>query len=283
MEDLGFRGGIAQAAAVLASTERLTVGIGIMPAAVRNVAFTAMEVATLAQLFPGRLVVRIGHGMPGWLMQLGAWPARPLSFLAAYTEALQALLRGETVTVSDAGVVVDDVRLEPSSVPQVVPPVVLGVRGPKSLAVAGRVADGTVLAEPVTPEYVHAALAQVAPAGRHVVVAYNIASVDDDETRAIDSARPGLEWIGERDWAPHIDPLPFAEEFRALRAQASSREAFAAAMAARWVQQLALAGTPAQVHDRLAELASAGVTSNVLLPVGADPFEALERVGVLAQ
>ncbi|MET0773833.1 MAG: LLM class flavin-dependent oxidoreductase, partial [Candidatus Limnocylindrales bacterium] len=43
VEDLGFRGGIAQAGAVLASTERIIVGIGILPAGARNAAFAAME------------------------------------------------------------------------------------------------------------------------------------------------------------------------------------------------------------------------------------------------
>jgi alkanesulfonate monooxygenase SsuD/methylene tetrahydromethanopterin reductase-like flavin-dependent oxidoreductase (luciferase family) len=43
VEDLGFRGGLSQAAAVLASTQRIDVGIGILPAASRNVAFAAME------------------------------------------------------------------------------------------------------------------------------------------------------------------------------------------------------------------------------------------------
>ncbi len=52
VEDLGYRGGVAQAAAVLAATEHIRVGIGILPAAARNVAFEAMEIATLASLFP---------------------------------------------------------------------------------------------------------------------------------------------------------------------------------------------------------------------------------------
>ena len=39
-----------QAAAVLAATDRVHVGIGILPAAVRNVAFAAMEAATIAGL-----------------------------------------------------------------------------------------------------------------------------------------------------------------------------------------------------------------------------------------
>ncbi|MFS0704045.1 LLM class flavin-dependent oxidoreductase [Cellulomonas sp. 179-A 9B4 NHS] len=282
VEDLGFRGGIAQAAAVLAATTRVRVGIGILPAAVRNVAFAAMEVATLAQLFPGRVDVGIGHGMPDWVRSVGAWPARPLTLLEEYVTTLRALLRGETVTSPDGSPLgLRDVALDPSSVPDVVPDLLAGVRGPRSLAAAGRVADGTVLAEPVTPEYARAALAQVAPTGPHRVVGYEVAAVDDDGAAALDTARPALAWIGEPDWDVHIAPLPFADDFRALRASCATREEFAARLPAEWVARLALAGTPDDVRARVAVLAEAGVTSVVLLPAGPDPLAALESLARL--
>ncbi|CAM5390298.1 N5,N10-methylene tetrahydromethanopterin reductase OS=Streptomyces microflavus OX=1919 GN=hmd PE=4 SV=1 [Streptomyces microflavus] len=95
VEDLGFRGGVAQAASVLASTSRIRVGIGLLPAGARNVAFAALEIATLAQLFPGRTDVGVGHGMPGWMRSVGQWPRSPLTFLEEYIDSLRALLRGE--------------------------------------------------------------------------------------------------------------------------------------------------------------------------------------------
>ena len=88
---------VADAVALLAAvrrTERIRVGVGILPAAVRNVAYTAMEAATLAQLFPGRVDFGIGHGMPGWMRALGVWPERPLRFLGDQVVSLKALLRG---------------------------------------------------------------------------------------------------------------------------------------------------------------------------------------------
>jgi alkanesulfonate monooxygenase SsuD/methylene tetrahydromethanopterin reductase-like flavin-dependent oxidoreductase (luciferase family) len=281
VEDLGFRGGIAQAAAVLAGTERIDVGIGILPAASRNIAFAAMEMATLGQLFPGRAVVGIGHGMPGWMRQAGCWPERPLTFLSEYTQGVRALLGGETLDGTVAGARLEGVRLEPSSLPETVPPLLLGVRGPRSLATSGQVADGTVLAEPVTPEYVAAARDQIAAQGEHRVVAYNLAAVAPDPEAAIAAARPGLEWIGEPDWAPHLAPLPFAAEFAALRADSATRAEFVERLPAQWVQQLALAGTPDQVRARIDELAAAGVTSNVLIPAGPDPLAALEQLATV--
>ncbi|GAB3162269.1 LLM class flavin-dependent oxidoreductase [Myceligenerans halotolerans] len=266
VEDLGFRGGFVQAAAALGATERLRVGIGILPAAVRNPAFAAMEIATLEQLHPGRTDVGIGHGMPGWMRQAGCWPDRPLTFLSEYVTTLRALLGG-----TESG----GLRLEPSAVPAVVPPLLLGVRGPRSLAASGQVADGTVLAEPVSPEYAAAALGAIAPRGEHRLVAYNIGAVDDDERAALRAARPGLAWIGEPDWAPHVAPLDLAGEFAALRERCASREEFAERMPDDWVGRLALAGTPDQVRKRIDELAHAGVTSSVFIPAGPDPLAAL--------
>lgn len=279
VEDLGFRGGMAQAAAALAVTERIRVGVGILPVGARNVAFAAMEAATVAELFPGRLHLGIGHGMPDWMRQAGAWPASPLTAFEEYVTALRALLRGEEVTVDGRYVRLDGVRLE--TPPSEVPPVLAGVRGPKSLAAAGRCADGTVLAEPVGPEYLAAAIAQIGHAPDHRVVAYEVAAVDADASAARDRVRPALAWVGDPGWAPHIDPMDFAAEFRDLRDRTPDRAEFAAALPDAWVDRLAVVGTPEQARARLDGLALAGADAVVLAPAGPDPLAALEGLAAV--
>src|SRR5919106_986275 len=71
-EDCFLEGGVATASAALAWTERLRVGIGLLPVPLRNVALTAMETATLDRLFPGRAMIGVGHGLQGWMGQAGA-------------------------------------------------------------------------------------------------------------------------------------------------------------------------------------------------------------------
>lgn len=280
VEDLGFRGGIAQAGAILAATERISVGIGILPAGARNAAFTAMELATLAKLFPDRLIAGIGHGMPMWMRQLGVWPKSPLTLLEEYTTAVRTLLRGEPGPAAGRYVSVEGVTLE--EVPESVPPVLLGVRGPKSLAVAGRTANGVVLAEPATPEYISASLGHVrgaAPAGLDVrLTTYDVAAVDDDSKAAIAHVRPALAWFGEPDWAPHYVGLHFADDLARHRQGCASPEEFAATIPAEWVAELSLAGTPSQVRERIAARHEAGATSVILTPVGADRLGALTRL-----
>lgn len=277
VEDCFFRGGVAQAAVALATTRRLRVGIGILPAAARNVAFAALELATLAELYPGRLVAGLGHGMPGWIRQVGAWPSSPLTLLEEQLTALRALLHGEEVTTHGRHVRLDGVRLE--SPPAVPPPVVAGVRGPRSLALAGRCADGVVLAEPGTPSYLRAAREQAGGRADLRVVAYEVGAVDDDAAVARAHARAALRWVGEPDWAVHLVGLPFADALARLRASHTDLDAFAAALPDAWVDELAVVGTPADARRRLGQLADAGADSVVLIPAGPDPLAALRSLG----
>lgn len=142
-EDCFLEGGLTSAAAILASTENLTIGIGLLPMPLRNVAITAMEIATLARMFPGRLRVAVGHGVQPWMEQVGARARSPLGLAREYITALRALLAGERVTVSGDYVTLDDVALGWPPAERV--PVLLGAIGPKSIALAGEVADGVLL------------------------------------------------------------------------------------------------------------------------------------------
>ncbi|GAA0314180.1 LLM class flavin-dependent oxidoreductase [Kineococcus aurantiacus] len=275
IEDLGFRGGFAQAAAALAVTERIGVGLGIAPAAARNPVFTAMEASTLAEQFPGRFTLGLGHGVPTWMRQVGAWSRSPLTSLSEHLDAVRRLLHGETVTVDGDRVHLDGVRLE--FAPEVPPAVVAGVRGPKSLALSGRVADGTLLAEPVTPEYARAAREQIGAGPGHRLTGYELAVVDDDPAAARAAVRPGLLWVGTPDAAVHTATSPYAEELLALRASCADADEFTRRMPDAWVDDLTLAGTPDRVRSRIAELRAAGLDEVVLFPVG-DPLRSIDSL-----
>ena len=134
---------IATPAAALAWTDRIQVGIGLLPVPLRNVALTAMEIATLARLFPGRLLPGIGHGVQEWMAQVGARVESPLTLLREYTTALRALLAGDRLTTSGRYVALDDVALDWP--PHARAACTRGSSGPKSLALFGQLADGTIL------------------------------------------------------------------------------------------------------------------------------------------
>ena len=155
-EDCFRESGIATATAVLATTSRLTVGIGLLPVPLRNVALTAMEIATLARLFPGRLTVGVGHGVLDWMGQVGARVESPMTLLREYTAALYALLHGQTVTTNGRYVHLDNVALDWP--PVVVPPLLVGGIRPRTVALAGELADGVIIPGGNSPQDIRAAL-----------------------------------------------------------------------------------------------------------------------------
>lgn len=143
-EDCFREGGLTSAAAVLAWTERVRVGVGLLPVPLRNVALTAMEAATLHRMFPGRVTLGVGHGVQDWMGQAGARPESPLTLLREHLLALRALLRGERVTTSGRYVRLDDVALDWPPAPEDAA-VLAGGTGPRTVRLTGEAADGTIL------------------------------------------------------------------------------------------------------------------------------------------
>lgn len=157
IEDCFYTTGVSLAAAALTATSELSVGLGIMPAVARNPAITAMEIATLGALGPGRFIAGIGHGVQEWMGQMGVRPASPLTTLAETLVIVRRLLAGERVDFDGATATMREVKLDAPADP--IPPVLAGVRQARSLALAGREADGLVLAEGTGPTALRHALA----------------------------------------------------------------------------------------------------------------------------
>lgn len=202
-EDCFLEGGISAAAAALAWTERVRVGVGLLPVPLRNVAVTAMEAATLHRMFPGRAILGVGHGVQDWMGQVGARAESPVTLLREHLDALRALLRGERVSTDGRYVKLDGVALDwpPTGAPEVL----AGATGPRSLRLSGAAADGTVLTASTAPEGVRRARRLIdegrESAGRtdhHRVVVYLHAATGPDAAARL---RAEIEANGE-------DPLP---------------------------------------------------------------------------
>jgi alkanesulfonate monooxygenase SsuD/methylene tetrahydromethanopterin reductase-like flavin-dependent oxidoreductase (luciferase family) len=204
-EDCFALSGIASAAAVLGATRRLAVGVGLLPVPMRNVATTAMELATLHRLFPGRAVLGVGHGVQDWMDQIGARVGSPLTLLREQLDALRDLLAGRTVTTSGRYVRLDGVTL--AWPPDPAPPVLAGGEGPKTLTLTGGHADGSILVGGTTPDQVRrtrellaAGAAAAGRTGPHPVVVYLPTAFGADVRDRVDrfAARWGWESTVDR-------------------------------------------------------------------------------------
>ncbi|HEY7628301.1 MAG TPA: LLM class flavin-dependent oxidoreductase [Ilumatobacteraceae bacterium] len=243
VEDLGFHGGFTQATAALAATSQISVGIGIAPAVVRNVAYTAMEIATLAQMFPGRFHMGFGHGVDFWIEQVGAAPSSWLAALGEVVIATTGLLAGDTVTMDGRHVHLDGVHLEHPAA--VMPAISLGVRGPKSMALAADVADGVIFAEWSGPRYLQQVRDQIGDGTSFT--AFVQASADVAALEAM---------MGEKMALPR-----FAAQLAAYGSEQPPLE------------ELVVAGDPATWFDQAQKWVDAGASAVVFCPLPSDPVE----------
>ena len=235
-EDCFRESAFASAAAALAWTDQIQIGIGIAPMPLRNVAATAMEIATIERMFPGRLLPGVGHGVLPWMAQVGARVASPLTLMREYIPSLRSLLAGEQVTVTGRYVTLDQVQL--NYPPEAAPPIYAAAEGPKTLALAGEIADGVILVGERTPAKFAEQIAtvqthrsQASRAGTADAVAYVTAAFGPDAEPRVRAELDG----------PRID------EDRAV-----------------W-------GTPDDVAAAVTRFASAGIDRIVLVPPAAEP------------
>jgi alkanesulfonate monooxygenase SsuD/methylene tetrahydromethanopterin reductase-like flavin-dependent oxidoreductase (luciferase family) len=229
-EDCFLEGGLTAATAALAWTTSLRLGIGLLPVPFRNPALAAMEIATVARLFPGRFVPAAGHGVTSWMDQVGALPASQLTLLREWVTAVRALLHGQTVTASGQYVRLAEVALDWP--PQAVPPLLVGARGPRTLALAGEVADGVVLDAGLSPDGVRAAVATAGIAAPQEVVVYLPCGAGPDARHRLEAG---------------LDPARGAGPDRVA------------------------VGSAPEVAAAIRAVAAAGATTVVLQPAGDDP------------
>ncbi|HEV3170779.1 MAG TPA: LLM class flavin-dependent oxidoreductase [Actinocrinis sp.] len=255
VEDLRWAGAVTSAATALAATDRLRVGIGICPAPLRNPALLAMEVGTLARIHPGRLVAGVGHGATAWMREVGALVPNRLDLLAETVTAVRQVVRGHEVTVDGQAIHLERMRLvHPPSVP---PPVIVGVIGPRSLELSGRVADGTLVVEGRGPDDLPGIRALIERGratrdqsedrpGSHELLVFTHLALDDDPDAVSAALAPILDEYSE------FLGVPLQDVFT-------------------------VSGDKTQVAQRTRALWNAGADSVILRPVGEDPLGQVTR------
>jgi 5,10-methylenetetrahydromethanopterin reductase len=261
IEDCFYTAGVSLAATALAVTDRISVGIGILPAVARTAAITAMEIATLCELAPGRFIPGIGHGVQDWMAQMGVRAESPVTALEEVLVAVGRLLDGDEVTSQGRYVSLDRVRLD--APPSVRPPLLAGVRGPKSVVTAGRAAGGLVLAEPGHAAYVRWAREQAGNPDGFVIAAYTPLCVEAD---ARDAQRAMAPWLSSLLDAPSMGVrlLPFYDELVELHGRGGTDAL--ATMPADWWRAIGAIGTLDDAAAHVAALDDAGAAHIGLFP-----------------
>ena len=272
-DDCFLPGAFTSAAIALSATHRLKVGIGLLPATAYNPLFAAMEITTLARAFPDRILPGFGHGVGTWMAQIGAAPKSSMKALDETVTAVRQLLGGDLVTTHGEQVNLDKVQMQLT--PAQVPPLYIGAIRERSLRLAGRVGDGTILTEMSSPAYVRWAWGHIragmAEAGRlrHRLVVYLDVKVNSDGGVARAAMRRLL--AARLPWADvQLTALGIEAEVAAF-IQAHGFDGVERQMPDEWVDAFSAAGTPDQAADAIQRLIAAGADSVVFQPLDGDP------------
>jgi len=202
-----YRSALAALSAVAQLTERILLGTGVVSVYARHPAFTAMEAATIDEISGGRFLLGLGV-TPIWGEGEGSalkTGERPLQAMREATEIVRGLLaqkitdyRGKFFTMLES-----DEQSESRTSLNFQPvrdriPIIYGVKGPKLLRLAGETADGVLLTNPTTPEYVREKRAIIEEGARRrgrdlsdfTTAAFVTFSVSDNREAARDAELP---------------------------------------------------------------------------------------------
>jgi 5,10-methylenetetrahydromethanopterin reductase len=155
---LFLRDPFSSAAVLLAATHSVRVTLLAVSPQVMHPVHMAMAAMTLEELAPGRVTLCLGTGAPGDLADVGVEVKRPLRLLTEAVEAVRLLLVGEQATYAGELVHLGGRRMA-TPAPQV--PIYLAASHPKTLELAGRIADGVVLSTASSVEFVRWSLDHV--------------------------------------------------------------------------------------------------------------------------
>ncbi len=266
-------------------SSRLLIGTAVTNPATRHPAITAAAAATVDEVSAGRLILGIGAGDRP-LLALGLRPSR-LATVEAAIGGIRQLWRGEAVDLSTGDCrtrefSMNGARLRFPARADI--PVFISASGPKTLELAGRIADGVILLVGLFPEGLDWAISRVSrgadAAGRprpHVAV-FAYGAIAEDEAAALADARSIAAWFPQT--APHICalaglPREVVDGVRAGYAGGEFQEAAAAArgLPADFVRKVALAGNRARATRQIRAALDAGADSVHVFPLGRDRME----------
>ena len=283
IEDYYHPGAYALAGAAAAVTERVAIGLGVVNPFTRHPVLIAMETAALAGSAPGRVILGLGTSNRNWIEEQMRIPFKtPLPALRECVEIVRRLLAGECLGFHGECFDLEAVRLQIA--PREPPPILLGVKGPKALRLAGEIADGVHGAVLTSPDHVRRIRATTRSAGgsKFTVVAYIPVAVGRDRAAARQSVRPLLaRYLGILHGQSILSDAGYDAERTQPFSDALRRGTPAVDLVTdEMVETLAVAGTPDDCRAALRRLRAAGLDAPIaVVPPDTDMAEQLALIG----
>lgn len=275
-EHLGYREAITTCAAfALAAPEPMLVPTAVSPY-LWHPTPTAMALATLDELAPGRAAVALGVGNPMFLQESGQKLEKPLRAMREFIEAMRQLWSTEPAHMDGEFVRLAGARLafKPNPIP-----IYVAAMGPEMLQLAGRIADGVALSAGLSTDSVRKSLALCAQGAAKDErdqkdfrrAGYIFFGTSNDAREAVDTVRAKLAFVMRNKFlAQNIKDSGIPVDHEAVIAAIAKRDmqGAAALVPDEAVEAFAVAGSPDHCLRRLRDFIDAGIDEPVLSLVG---------------
>lgn len=276
--------------AALNST-RMTIGTAVTNPLTRHPAISAVAALTQHEISHGRFRYGIGAGDRP-LLALGYKPAR-LAVLEDAITATRRLWSGEEVTWQANGFSLEHAHARQGAPADI--PLYVSASGPKTLEMAGRIADGIILLAGLHPEGLQYAISHIErgaeKAGREArpsITVFGYGAIHDDEEYALEAGRSIAAWFPQT--APEycrLAGLPddIAQKVKSAYAGGEFQEAGSAArlLPDDFVRRMSLCGNKTVVREHLKTMSELGIDCLAAFPTTDTVDSRLNTVKALAE
>lgn len=278
---------------VAMSTSRVKLGPTVSNPLTRHPAITASAIASVNELSGGRAFLGIGSGDSA-VLNLGLRPAR-LAELHHYIQTVREMLSGETTEFRGDSA---HVRWADAAIP-----VAMSAEGPRTLAMAGSVADAAIIHTGLTPEVMGDTIARIREgersAGREKgsteVWAFAKCNISDSRDEAIEEIKMALAASGHHAFRFTLDGkmvpeehqeavLTLHREYRAVEHEQVGQTRNATltdelGLTDYFADRFAVAGTPEDCRKKVLSIFSEGVDVLLITAIGPSPESIIRRFG----
>ncbi|MGH3432533.1 MAG: LLM class flavin-dependent oxidoreductase [Thermocrispum sp.] len=261
-DHVGFHGGtgfdgMVSATAAATSSDRLSVLLSVYQLALRHPMTVSRQLASLAQLAPGRVVFGVGAGGEdrSEVSNCGVDPSTRGRRLDESLTVLRQLATGEPVDHAGEFFELKDARILPAPQPRV--PVVIGGASPAAVRRTARFGDGWL---------------GIFCSARRFAATVEAIRAESDRI-----GRPAPQWLGLNVWCGLDPDASAARDLLAPRMGALYNLPFAK------FERIAPAGTPADVAAWLAPFVEAGARHLTLITAASSPEAGVDLAAEVKQ
>tara|TARA_Y100000588_G_scaffold170271_1_gene184030 strand:+ start:8797 stop:9798 length:1002 start_codon:yes stop_codon:yes gene_type:complete len=278
---------------IASATERVHLGPTVTNPLTRHPAVAASGIASINRLSGGRAYFGIGSGDSA-ILNLGLRPAK-LADLHEYMQAMRTLLAGESVDYKGRSI---HVKWSNNQIP-----LVMSAEGPRTLAMAGGIADAVIVHSGLTKDVLADTIARIRegeraagrPEGSAKVWAFAKCNISDNHDDAIDEIKMALAASGHHAFRHTLKgknvPEELQEAVRVLQGEYVTSEheqlgetrnkalSDELGLTDFLAERFAVAGTPDECLAKVQDIRDAGVDNLLILAISSQTDDLIRRFG----